>query len=94
VRKGLPFREAHHLVGQAVRRAEELGVSLRNLPYHEYQSLHSDFAEDLYLVFDFHRSVEARDVKGGTAKRAVRAQIEQAKALIAKGKEEENGQLP
>lgn len=83
VRKGVPFREAHHLVGQAVRRTEELGVSLRHLPYSEYRALHPAFTEDLYEVFDFCRSVEARDVEGGTSSRAVRAQIERAKALIA-----------
>lgn len=94
VRKGVPFRRAHHLVGQAVRRAEELAVSLRYLPYHEYQSLHPAFAEDLYAVLDFRRSVEARDVKGGTASSTVRAQIERAKALITKRKEEENGGMP
>jgi len=83
VRKGVPFRQSHHLVGQAVRRAEELDVSLRDLALAEYQSIHPAFTEDVYDVFDFQRSVEARDTEGGTAPRAVRAQIEQAQALLA-----------
>ena len=82
VRKGVPFRESHHLVGRAVRRAEELGVSLEDLDLAEYQDLHPAFAEDVYAVFDFRRSVEARDVEGGTAPDAVRAQIEWARALL------------
>ncbi|VVD03583.1 unnamed protein product [Leptidea sinapis] len=36
VRKGVPFRKAHHIVGTVLRRASALGVDLKNLPYHEY----------------------------------------------------------
>lgn len=82
VRKGIPFRESHHLVGRAVRRAEELGVSLRELELGEYQAIHPAFGEDVYAVFDFRRSVEMRNVEGGTATAAVRAQIEHARALM------------
>jgi len=82
VRKGVPFRQSHHLAGQAVRRAEELDVPLGDLTLADYQAIHPTFAEDVYQVFDFQRSVEARDVEGGTAPSAVRAQIEQAKGLL------------
>jgi argininosuccinate lyase len=80
VRKGVPFRRSHRLVGQAVRRAEELGVPLAELDLGEYQAIHPAFAEDVYEVFDFVRSVEARAVQGGTAPSAVRVQIERAKS--------------
>jgi len=83
VRRGVPFRTSHHLVGQAVRRAEELGVSLKDLALSEYQAIHAAFTGDLYTVFDYQQSVEARAVQGGSAPAAVRAQIEQAKALLA-----------
>ena len=82
VRKGVPFRESHHLVGQAVRRAEELGVPLKALELAEYQAIHPAFAEDVYEVFDFWRSVEARETEGGTAPVAVHAQIERAKKAM------------
>ncbi|MCX7680349.1 MAG: argininosuccinate lyase [Anaerolineae bacterium] len=82
VRKGIPFRESHHLVGRAVRRAEELGVSLRELELSEYQAIHPAFGKDLYTVFDFRRSVEMRSVEGGTALEAVRVQIERAQSAI------------
>jgi argininosuccinate lyase len=82
VRKGVPFRESHHLVGRAVRRAEELGVSLKDLELVEYERIHPAFAEDVYQVLDFQRSVAARDTEGGTAPTAVRAQIEQARGLL------------
>jgi len=81
VRKGVPFRQSHRLVGRAVRRAEELGVSLLELDLAEYQAIHPCFAEDLYAVFDFDRSTDMRDVVGGTALRAVRRQLDRAKAL-------------
>jgi argininosuccinate lyase len=82
VRKGVPFRQSHHLVGQAVRRAEALGVSLKALGLREYQAIHPAFAEDVYEVFDFRRSVEARAVEGGTAPAAVRAQIGAARRRV------------
>ena len=83
VREGVPFRQSHHLVGQVVRRAEELGVSLRGLPLEEYQSVASAFGKDLYKVLDFRQSVERRRVEGGTATSAVVAQLEQAGRLLA-----------
>ena len=82
VRKGVPFRESHRLVAQAVRRAEALSVALKELSILEYQGIHSAFEEDLYQVFDVQRSVEARASEGGTAPSAVQAQIEQARALL------------
>lgn len=80
--KGVPFRESHHLVGRLVRRAEESDVSLKDLPLAEYRAVHSAFDEDVYEVFDFTRSVAARDVEGGTAPPAVRVQIERARTLL------------
>jgi argininosuccinate lyase len=83
VRKGVPFRQSHHLVGQAVRRAEGLGVGLKELTLEVYQAIHPAFGEDVYEVFDFIRSVEARAVEGGTATTAVRVQISRAKQRLS-----------
>lgn len=82
VRRGVPFRQSHHLVGQAVRRAEALQVSLRALPLAEYQAISPAFGPDLYEVFDFERSVEQRATVGGTARAAVLEQIGRARALL------------
>lgn len=81
VRRGVPFRESHRLVGQAVRRAEALGVPLRALPLEEYRAISSAFGPDLYEIFDHHRSVEQRASEGGTALEAIRTQIARAKLL-------------
>ena len=86
VRKGVPFRKSHHLVGRAVKRAEDLSLSLKDLDLAAYKAIHPAFAQDVYGVLDFQRSVEARDAIGGTAPAAARAQIKQAN-LSQKGDE-------
>ncbi|MCS7282844.1 MAG: argininosuccinate lyase [Anaerolineae bacterium] len=83
VRRGVPFRQSHRLVGQAVRRAEELGVSLRALPLEEYRAISPVFGPDLYEVFDHSRSVEARQSEGGTALEALREQLAQARRRLS-----------
>jgi len=85
VRRGVPFRESHHLVGRAVRRAEALGVALGQMPLAEYRAIHPAFGEDLYAVFDFARSVRTRQARGGTAPDAVREQIRRARAMLGGG---------
>ncbi len=82
VRKGVPFRQSHHLVGQLVKRAEGLGVSLKSLDLTHYQAVHPAFDEGVYAILDFQRSVEARDALGGTAPEAVRNQIAHARRLL------------
>ncbi|HHX64635.1 MAG TPA: argininosuccinate lyase [Chloroflexi bacterium] len=81
-RRGMPFRQAHHLVGQAVAAAESRGLTLRTLSYEVYREISAEFDEDMVAVLDFEASVEARDVAGGTARAAVIEQIEKARALL------------
>jgi len=82
VQRGVPFRRSHHLVGQVVRRALERGVPLRELPLEEFREVTEEFGEDVYQVFDFRRSVEARDSYGGTATQAVRQQLARARERL------------
>lgn len=82
VRRGLPFRRAHEVVGRAVVACEERGVSLRELPLEAYRELSPLFGEDLYAALDVEASVESRDVTGGTARAAVVAQLERARGLL------------
>ncbi|MDK3160620.1 argininosuccinate lyase [Kamptonema cortianum] len=83
VRRGMPFRQAHHVVGTAVRMAAEQGVRLSQLSLETYQSLSELFGEDVYEVFDFDLSVQRRAVTGGTAPSAVREQITAARSWLA-----------
>lgn len=78
VRKGLPFRNAHHVSGQAVRLAASRGVEISALTFEDFRSLSELFTEDVMNVFDFAASVAKRKAAGGTAPDAVRQQIESA----------------
>lgn len=77
VRKGVPFRETHHVAGAAVRMAEVQGVPLSELTVEDLQRLHHAFEADVVKLWDFEHSVETRDVAGGTSRRAVLAQVTQ-----------------
>lgn len=82
VRKGMPFREAHRKVGEAVRLAEQRGVDLAALSAEEYKTIAPEFGANVADVFDFERSVAARQVVGGTGPDAVREQIARARELL------------
>ena len=81
--RGVPFRESHRLVGQAVRRALERGVGLRDLPLADYRALSPAFDEGLYRALDVARALARRAASGGTAPQAVAAQLAQARAALA-----------
>ena len=75
----LPFREAHHLTGQAVKRAETLGVDLPDLALDQLQAIEPRITEDVYKVLTPEASVASRTSYGGTAPSQVRAQIQRWK---------------
>jgi len=81
-RRGLPFREAHHIVGRCVLLAEERGVGLTELTLADYGGISSLFEADLSEALSFESSVEARAVRGGTSRAAVLEQLERARALL------------
>jgi argininosuccinate lyase len=85
VRRGVPFRESHEVVGRLVRRAEDEGVPLAELPVSVFRQEHPAFEEDVRDVFDWLRSVDARDSDGGTSRRAVVEQVEEARDRLAQG---------
>lgn len=80
VRKGVPFRETHHISGRAVQIAEERGCELTALTLEDLKSLHPLFTEDVKNVWDFEAAVERRDSTGGTSKRSVLQQAERLQA--------------
>jgi argininosuccinate lyase len=82
VRRGVPFRQAHHLAGRAVALAEERRVPLRDLSLDDYQSIHSAFEEDVSALWDFERAVDAKGGAGGTSRQSVQAQIAVARAVL------------
>jgi len=84
VRKGVPFREAHGITGRAVRAAAEKGLELDALSLEDWKEL-GPFEADVAAVFDPMRSVESRNVIGGTAPEAVEAQLRAAKESLKSG---------
>ena len=83
VRKGVPFRQAHDIVGRVVRYGIEQDKRLRDLSLAEWETVSPLFEADVADVFDFERAVERKASRGGTARSAVEAQIARARALMA-----------
>ncbi|AQR60750.1 argininosuccinate lyase [Brevundimonas sp. LM2] len=79
----LPFRQAHHVTGAAVKRAESLGVGLAQLPLKELQALHPSVTEAVYKVLTPEASCASRQSFGGTAPEQVRARIADWKERLA-----------
>ena len=75
-RKGLPFRQAHDLVGQAVRRCEAQGVALGGLSLDDYKGISTSFEEDLYDAMQIEATLADKTVLGGTAPQRVREEID------------------
>ena len=80
VRKGVPFREAHHIVGQAVQKSE--GRELKALSIAELRELSPFFEEDAAEVWDFRAAVNRRLADGGAGVEAVRAQLRRAGEIL------------
>jgi argininosuccinate lyase len=79
VRKGLPFRDAHHAVGAAVAHAAKKDCDLANLSLDELRSFSPLIGRDVYKVLTVEGSVAARNHTGGTAPRQVRPAIARAR---------------
>jgi argininosuccinate lyase len=70
-----PFREAHHIAGSIVKRAEEMKVDLDKLPLGEMQKIEPSITQDVFAVLGLETSVASRISLGGTAPARVREQI-------------------
>jgi argininosuccinate lyase len=82
VRKGLPFRQAHHLSGEAVALAEKRGIAMSALSDEDWHTLSPFFAPDVRQCFNFAQSAASRDVTGGTSLRALNEQVTHAKEWL------------
>ena len=82
VRKGLPFRKAHAVAGQAVAQCIARGIYLAELPIADYQQLSPLFAEDIYDAISPETCVSCRNSYGGTSYEQAEMQLEAAKNLM------------
>ncbi len=78
-RKGMPFRQAHAVVGGLVRKLQEEGRELESLTLEELRSFSELFDEDALALLSVEGAVASRNVYGGTAPEQVRARIAEAK---------------
>ncbi len=85
VKKGLPFRQAHEMVGRVVRHAVETKRPLDGLSLEELRRFSPLFERDVFQAMSVEASLRARSVVGGTSPAAVRRALAEAKALTAEG---------
>jgi argininosuccinate lyase len=82
--KGIPFREAHEIVGKLVLTCVDKGCFLGDLPLDEFKKANTLFEEDIYEVLDPYTAVKRRNSAGGTGFKQVNIAIEKAKKYLAK----------
>jgi argininosuccinate lyase len=75
VRKGVPFREAHGIVGRIVSFCIQEGKALTGLTLKEFRKFYKGFEKDLFLCLTVRQSIQARQEIGGTAEETVRRRI-------------------
>jgi argininosuccinate lyase len=84
VRKGMPFRQAHHVVGAAVAFAEKNGKALNEISVAEFQALSPEFGDDVSNVFNLSRAMALRDLPGAPGTRQVARQLARWKKALAR----------
>ena len=83
VGKGMSFRDAHHQVGSLVRMTEAEGRTLSALTLEELGRASELFEADVIRCLDVRRSLESRNIRGGTGPQAVAEQLQRAREILA-----------
>ncbi|MGG0027217.1 argininosuccinate lyase [Bacillus safensis subsp. osmophilus] len=82
-KKGMPFREAHEIVGKLVYTCIQKGIYLSDLPFETFTEASDLFEQDIYTVLDPYVAVEKRTSAGGTGFKQILIALEKAKACLA-----------
>lgn len=82
VTKGLPFRDAHHIVGETVAYAIKAGKDLSELTFDEFRQFTDKVDESIYNIVTVESCIEKRKSYGGTAKSEVVNQLQNAKKIL------------
>ncbi|WP_144610557.1 argininosuccinate lyase [Bacillus altitudinis] len=82
-KKGMPFREAHEIVGKLVYTCIQKGIYLSDLPFETFTEASGLFEQDIYTVLDPYVAVEKRTSAGGTGFKQIQLALEKAKACLA-----------
>jgi argininosuccinate lyase len=84
VRKGMPFRKAHHAVGAVVALAEKAGKPLSEVTVEEFKSVDANFGEDVRGIFELRKAIAQRDLIGAPALKQVARQLARWEKLLGK----------
>jgi argininosuccinate lyase len=87
VNRGVPFREAHEIVGKVLRAAEQEGKTIREMPLERLKTFSGEFGDDLNTMLTLDSALARRNGPGGTAPSSVRAALNQFKARVGKRRE-------
>lgn len=82
VKKGMPFRESHAVVGELVRLSIKEKCSFSALSIDIYKKASALFEADVYEIFDWENSINLRNIEGGTGSESVRKQIVKARKIL------------
>jgi len=82
VNKGVPFRNAHHVIGALVAMAEEKSVPLNKLSLNDVQSVDAHFAADWVDCFDVENALKAREKTGMPGPNEVAKQIARIRSML------------
>ena len=86
VGKGMPFREAHGVVGLVVQNASERNIGIEDLSLDELRSYSSLIDDDVFDILPIEKAVGRRESAGGTSPSSVKSQIEQAlNSIVERG---------
>jgi argininosuccinate lyase len=87
VNRGVPFREAHEIVGKLLRAADQEGKTIREMPLNHLKTFSDAFEDDLSAMLTLDSALARRSVPGGTAPSSVRAALDEFKARTGKRRE-------
>jgi argininosuccinate lyase len=82
VKRGVSFREAHHVVGQVVQLAEQKGLTINDLALADFQGISQVFGADVRGVLEVTAVLGNRNIPGGVAPKVLQEQLETAKKAI------------
>jgi argininosuccinate lyase len=87
VEKGVPFRKAHRLAGEAVKLAVERGESLEALSLKDWESVSLLFSAEIGDYLSIEKSLQRRNVEGGTSPQRLQEELEKAQHVLSRMEE-------
>jgi len=91
--KGIPFRKAHEIIGNAVRLGLETNRELQQLTLEELRTICPEFAEDFFQAITLEATLDCHDVIGGTARHRVAAALKDARARITQESQTQSAKI-